>query len=107
MRLSAESRYASFAEISFRIEVWILQRIETQIILIPLKTAKNQSGGPGRRPTFRLSNPAVFLDNTVTDGGGELVMIHYIVWFNLRDGVPRNRGTGYRSCVSERTGQEI
>jgi hypothetical protein len=41
MRLSAESRYASFAEVSFRIEGWILQRIKTQIILTPLKTAKN------------------------------------------------------------------
>jgi hypothetical protein len=43
MRLSAESRYASFGGISFRIEQRILPRIEPQVILIPLKTLKNLS----------------------------------------------------------------
>ena len=39
----------------FRIKEWILQRIETQIILVPLKTAKPP---PTRGLTLDVSGPA-------------------------------------------------
>jgi hypothetical protein len=47
----------------FRIEEWILQRIETQIILIPLKTAKHpdgQANSPVKYP-HAWDNARIFL----------------------------------------------
>ena len=39
----------------FRIEEWILQRIETQTILIPLKIAKNQTNGTAAKSRGKRS----------------------------------------------------